>query len=66
MMPAVELIASHNSPTDKVETILRRYALTSGSNEINIYYLLQHSSLIVYNSLQFILIQTLVASSSQF
>lgn len=31
MMPAVELMASQNNPTDSVFTILKRYSRTPGS-----------------------------------
>ncbi len=38
MIPAVELMASHNKPTEMVFTIRNRYSLTPGSKIFLLYY----------------------------
>ncbi len=38
MMPAVELMASQNKPTESVFTILNRYSRTPGSKAMILYY----------------------------
>jgi len=56
MIPAVELIASHSSPTEMVFTMRNRYSLTPGSKMFFLYY---NSTRIL-----FFLVKGLVAGSS--